>query len=282
MAALPYIQLYIADYQADTAHLTLEQKGAYMELIMNYWQTEKPLNNLDDRLASVLKISKRRFQTMKKLLSEFFIIEGDIWTHQRIEYDLEKVLNKSRKASFAASEGARKRANDRLRTLSVRRADAGHIDKDIDKDKDRKHKEKISVIKDDLAKENLEFEVFWKTYPRKVAKAPALKAYLKARQKYSFDEIQLGVVGYLRVCGDDPKFVAHPATWLNQVRFLDPNPQVEVKGAPSQSSNHLGVLGERAHTAINALGQYGVQICAQCEISWPCPKSLENLGGVAR
>ena len=230
MAALPYIQLYIADYQADTAHLTLEQKGAYMELIMNYWQTEKPLNNSDDRLASVLKISKRRFQTMKKLLAEFFTVEGDIWTHGRIESDLESVLKKSRKASYAASEGARKRANDRLRTLSVRSANAGHIDIDKDIDKDNRQKEKdIAQPKVERSTPDISFDEFWKIYPRKVGKGQARKAFKAALKKTTLEVILAGVETMKADPLLESEFTPHPATWLNGERWLD-DPQPKVKG----------------------------------------------------
>jgi uncharacterized protein YdaU (DUF1376 family) len=38
MAALPYMQFHIAEYLADTSHLTTEEHGAYLLLIFNYWQ----------------------------------------------------------------------------------------------------------------------------------------------------------------------------------------------------------------------------------------------------
>ena len=256
MAALPYIQLYISDFQADTAHLTLEQKGAYLELIMNYWQTEKPLNNSDLRIASMLKISKRRFQTMEKLLSEFFTVEGDVWTHKRIEYDLENVLKKSKKASFAASIGARKRANERL--ANAQRTPAIEIKietkiKTIDK------KKKISVIKDDL--DSSDFSTFWLMYPKKVGKLAAQKSFDKALKSATPQQIFEGVIRYQRSCGDDQKFIANPATWLNQGRWLDSNPLPKVEGIPSQSSNHFEV---------SAVGQHGVKVCSVCETQWPC------------
>ena len=236
MAALPYIQLYIADFQADTAHLTLEQKGAYLELIMNYWQTEKPLNNSDKRIASVLKISKRRFQTMEKILSEFFTIKDDIWTHQRIEYDLEKVLIKSKKASFAATEGARKRSNERL--ANARRTPAIEIETKIEIETIDK-KKKISVIKDD---HDQEFSTFWLMYPRKVGKLAAQKAFEKALKSATPQEIFEGVIRYQRTCGTDPKFITHPSTWLNQGRWMDvaqSNPKPLLEGSHSQSLNQF-------------------------------------------
>ena len=43
MAALPYMQLYVADYLADTVHLDADEHGAYLLIIFNYWQTGKPI-----------------------------------------------------------------------------------------------------------------------------------------------------------------------------------------------------------------------------------------------
>jgi uncharacterized protein YdaU (DUF1376 family) len=91
MAALPYIQLYVADYLADTAHLTTEEHGAYLLLIFNYWQRGKPLPNDDDRLARVCRMDVDRFRKIRPMLAEFFDETETEWTQKRIETDLKKV-----------------------------------------------------------------------------------------------------------------------------------------------------------------------------------------------
>jgi uncharacterized protein YdaU (DUF1376 family) len=129
MASLPYMQLYVSDYLADTAHLSAEQHGAYMLLLMNYWQKGKPLDNTNERLQHVARLSDKAWISNKEILAEFFLIEGDIWTHTRIEEDLAKVREKSVKASTAGKRSFS------VRSTSVEHS-FNHKDKDKDKEKD--------------------------------------------------------------------------------------------------------------------------------------------------
>lgn len=108
MAALPYMQLYVADYLADTAHLTTEEHGAYLLLLFSYWQTGKPLRA--DRLASVSRLSNERWTDVERTLKEFFHVSKGLWTHFRVEADLEKVDSKSKKNSNAGKASAKARA----------------------------------------------------------------------------------------------------------------------------------------------------------------------------
>jgi uncharacterized protein YdaU (DUF1376 family) len=108
MAALPYMQLYVADYLADTQHLTTEEHGAYLLLLFSYWQTGKPLRH--ERLAPVVRMSNERWIDVKETLREFFFEDGNQWIHFRVEADLESVNSKSLKASGAGKASARARA----------------------------------------------------------------------------------------------------------------------------------------------------------------------------
>lgn len=115
MAALPYIQLYAADYLADTMHLTTEEHGAYLLLIMNYWQTGKPLQS--ERIPNVVRLNKSRFNEIEKTLSDFFTITEDgLWVHERIERDLAFVRSKSDKASESAKKRWSKTSRKRVGT----------------------------------------------------------------------------------------------------------------------------------------------------------------------
>ena len=113
MAALPYIQLYIAEYLADTAHLNAAQHGAYLLLIFNYWQRGKPLKNSNERLANVARMSNEEWLANRDVLAEFFEVTDEEWSHSRIEADLSKVMNKSDRARAAGRASAQQRLNGR-------------------------------------------------------------------------------------------------------------------------------------------------------------------------
>ena len=94
MAALPYMQFYVADYLADTMHLSTEEHGAYLLLIFNYWQTGKPIPKA--RLHKIARMSKDKWAEIEPALDEFFTDDGDRWVHLRIEADLDAVNTKPR------------------------------------------------------------------------------------------------------------------------------------------------------------------------------------------
>lgn len=83
--------------------------------------------------------------------------------------------------------------------------------------------EKVSRAR---ARENFtdEFAAWYKNYPRKVAKADALKAYAKARKGgASVEQLNDGLARYLAKLAPhfDPNFHPYPASWLNSERWND-------------------------------------------------------------
>ncbi|EHT4288224.1 DUF1376 domain-containing protein [Escherichia coli] len=107
MAALPYMQLYIADYLADTMHLSAEEHDAYLLLMFNYWQTGKPIPK--NRLAKIARLTNERWADVEPSLQEFFCDNGEEWVHLRIEEDLASVREKLTKKSAAGKASVQAR-----------------------------------------------------------------------------------------------------------------------------------------------------------------------------
>jgi hypothetical protein len=68
-----------------------------------------------------------------------------------------------------------------------------------------------------------QFDTFWAAYPRKVGKGAARKAWAMAGKKVS-DIVICASLEYQRRAGAfdvEPRFIPHPATWLNGERWAD-------------------------------------------------------------
>jgi len=130
MAALPYMQFYIADYLADTTHLSTEEHGAYLLLLFNYWQAGKALPDNNERLARIVRLSNERWISVRDTLAEFFQVVDGEWRHSRIDDDLFSVslkieqTSKAGKAS-AAARNAKAREARRQRAVNERSTGVG-------------------------------------------------------------------------------------------------------------------------------------------------------------
>lgn len=74
-----------------------------------------------------------------------------------------------------------------------------------------------------------EFAAFWSSYPRRTAKIDAMKSYVKARKLASAEDILAGVERYKQHLPDEVRFICHPATWLNQGRWMDEEDEPQVR-----------------------------------------------------
>jgi hypothetical protein len=84
----------------------------------------------------------------------------------------------------------------------------------------KKNKEKKNIEKNVYADEI--FEVFWETYPRKVGRQAAYKAFLSLLINNDPSEIISGCIAFAEDPNLPPKqFVPYPATWLNRHGWQD-------------------------------------------------------------
>lgn len=80
---------FIGDYLRDTGHLSTEQHGAYMLLLGAMWISGGKLPNDDAKLASICRLSLRRWRTHKDTLFEFFRISDSFIFQKRLGDELE-------------------------------------------------------------------------------------------------------------------------------------------------------------------------------------------------
>jgi uncharacterized protein YdaU (DUF1376 family) len=95
------MRFWVSDYLGDTRHLTTQEHGAYLLLIMAYWMNEGPLADDDKRMARIVGMTGRDWSKAKKTISEFFQIGAGQWRHKRIEKELAKVREISKNNSAA-------------------------------------------------------------------------------------------------------------------------------------------------------------------------------------
>jgi uncharacterized protein YdaU (DUF1376 family) len=98
--------LYVADYLADTAHLTAAEHGAYLLLIMHYWRAGK-LPSDERQLARIARMTTREWANSRDVLAGFFDAE---WRHKRIESEIAKSARKSDARADAGSRGGKAKA----------------------------------------------------------------------------------------------------------------------------------------------------------------------------
>lgn len=101
-----WMPLYIADYLADTAHLTRDESGGYLHLIMAYWRNGGPLQDDDKRMAAITKSTQKEWKNLRVLMQEFFVVSDGKWTHKRIDAEMAKAQENNNKNKERAQKAA--------------------------------------------------------------------------------------------------------------------------------------------------------------------------------
>jgi uncharacterized protein YdaU (DUF1376 family) len=98
--------LYVADYLADTTHLTLEEHGAYLLLIMHYWRAGG-IPNDDAEIAMICRVTLKRWLGLRPKIARLF---GEGWQHKRIDAELALAEEKHRRRAEAGKVGGKAKA----------------------------------------------------------------------------------------------------------------------------------------------------------------------------
>ena len=106
-----WMPLYIGDYLKDTGRLSTVVHGAYLLLIMDYW-TSGRLEDDDEQLARVARLSVEKWRKIKPKITSFFALAEGQYIHPRIEQELHKAKKNALDAKVKASKAAAARWKD--------------------------------------------------------------------------------------------------------------------------------------------------------------------------
>jgi uncharacterized protein YdaU (DUF1376 family) len=111
--------LYVADYLADTTHLSTEAHGAYLLLLMVLWKSGGELQNDDKILARIVRLSPAKWERIKDDVLEFFdVVENKIF-HNRVTQEIQKAKNLGEVRSVVGKLGVEAK---RLKSLEAHQA----------------------------------------------------------------------------------------------------------------------------------------------------------------
>lgn len=117
---LPYFPLWVAKYDSRTAHLTLEQDGAYMRLLRLCWKT--PGCTIPHEAAWVtrhMRVTTAEFgAVVAPILAEFFTASEGRWVNRTLLKVWREQLERHRRLSDAGKRGAKAKALKNGQTTS--------------------------------------------------------------------------------------------------------------------------------------------------------------------
>lgn len=108
MSSLPAMPFLVDRYLADTTHLSLEEHGAYLLLLLAMWRRNGSIPDDDRDNARMLGLQPRAWLRLKPRLLPFFESYGGCLTQKRLQhqwnYAQENRLRQSEKGKAGAKE----------------------------------------------------------------------------------------------------------------------------------------------------------------------------------
>lgn len=232
MAEFAALPVFVDAWALDCSHLTDAEDGRYWRLIRLMWaQPECRIPNDDAWIARKMNRTPEDVaRDIRPLVAEFCHCDGNWITQKRLQKEWCYVRAKSRANSVAAKSRWQKEKHASERNAG-------------------RHSERNAPSPSPSPSPTLPptpltgddgFGEFWKVYPRRVGKGQARKAYAVAIKKIEpCDLLTATYVAATAFSKIDPKFIPHPATWLNGERWAD-------EPAPTNGAGKRTVFSEFA------------------------------------
>ena len=105
MSAPPYMKLYVAEWTADTQHLTCEQDGAYGRLVRALWRSGGEMEATPDQLARIVGMDPKAWARIAPDVLRLFRFDGGTMSHKRLQKEAKKYREIVRARALAGKKG---------------------------------------------------------------------------------------------------------------------------------------------------------------------------------
>jgi len=215
-----YYQFNIKDYSFATIRMTLMEDLAFRRMLDLFYESEKPLPFELKRIAKLIGMVDYQ-EEIRDVLNEFWLETECGWVNSRANDEIEKYQAKADTARANGRKGGRPSKPRKTQLVNLANPEKSES-KANHKPITNNHKPNI----DTSSLKNDGFIFWWNTYPKKVAKPDALKAFKSASKNMSDDSFRNFVD---ELCYDAPKryaetekqFIPAPAKYIRQELYKD-------------------------------------------------------------
>lgn len=112
MSELPVLPLWVTKYEGNTAHLSMEEDGAYMRLLRLCWRTPGCTIPSDPSwIMRHMRADEAGYQrAIKPILDEFFVLSQGRWQNQKLLEVYHETDAKTKRRQVAGQKGGKAKA----------------------------------------------------------------------------------------------------------------------------------------------------------------------------
>jgi uncharacterized protein YdaU (DUF1376 family) len=108
VSSFPHLPLFTDAFIADTGHLSAQETGAYLMLLMMAWRVpECRLPDNDDKLARWARVDRRTWLRIKPTVMEFWTLAEGFWVQKRLSKERDVVSKRAEVARKNGEQGGR-------------------------------------------------------------------------------------------------------------------------------------------------------------------------------
>lgn len=233
MAQFPALPLWSDAFIADTTHLSAEETGGYIMLLMCAWRRpDCDLPDDDVLLQRWSRIDARRWPKVRDRIMSFWTLNNGRWTQKRLVKEHEYVSHRrSIKSDNAKSKWLKNKET----------ADATALRNGCETDAPTPTPIPNNIPPTPRKRgsdDDPGFERFWSAYPKREGRADALKAWKAAIKKATPDTIIAAATRYAEQCTakhTEAGFIKLAGGWLRSERWADfpPDPKPDLLTIPA-------------------------------------------------